>query len=194
MRSASLFSLAKLGERIVLGAALVCVLAACGSKPASSAGGAGDTRIGRFAVSAQSFKVDKVGGADGSLDPNGVPDAVLEAAIDGAAIGVALVAHDAQGNAVAQWDTLTGADKLPSGAGLYSTHGDSTPGLVLVEGGQRLNHNDGSISPLSGHHEVTLYADVRDVESAKTLELILLTADGQIVRGPRIPFQQPEKK
>src|SRR5262245_35648281 len=140
--------------RAVLVVALSMItLAACGGgKPAVSAGHDGSTRITRFVLKPEAFKVDKVGGSDGSLDPNSVPDAAFDVGLDGPAIGVAVLAYDASNKPIGQWDTLTGSDAFPDGAGLYSSHGDSTPGIVLEENGQRLNHNDGSISPLAGHH------------------------------------------
>ena len=51
-------------------------------------------------LSRDAFRVDRIGGGDGSLEPNGVPDAVLNAAVDGPAIGVAVLAFDARGVAV----------------------------------------------------------------------------------------------
>ncbi|WP_394845727.1 hypothetical protein LZC95_52945 [Pendulispora brunnea] len=173
---------------LVLAYSMATLVACGGGKPAASPGGDGTTRVTRFVLAPDAFKVDKVGGSDGSLDPNGVPDAVFDVGLDGPAIGVVLLANDANNKPVGQWDTLTGSDKFPEGSGLYSSHGDSTPGLVLEEKGQRLNHNDGSISPLSGHHDVTMYAEIADVDAAKSLDLILVTAEGRLVRGAHIPF------
>src|SRR5882757_5895061 len=122
MRSASISSYAsyaKVCKWSALAVTAACIIA-CSSKPASSVAAAGDTRIVRFALSPDSFTLDKVGGSDGSLDPNGIPDAVMRATTEGSAIGVVLLARDAQETAVAQWDTLTGADTFPSGASLYS--------------------------------------------------------------------------
>ncbi|WP_394835190.1 hypothetical protein LVJ94_52695 [Pendulispora rubella] len=173
---------------LVLAYSMATLVACGGGKPAASPGGDGSTRVTRFALAPDAFKVDKVGGSDGSLDPDGIPDAVFDVGIDGPAIGVVLLANDANGKPIGQWDTLTGSDKFPEGSGLYSSHGDSTPGLVLTENGQRLNHNDGSISPLSGHHDVMVYAEITDLEAAKSVELILVTAESRLVRGTRIPL------
>jgi len=179
---------------LVFACSMATLLACGGGKPAVSAGSDGSTRVTRFVTRPDAFKIDKVGGSDGSLDPNGVPDAVFDVGLDGPAIGVVLLASDASGKPIGQWDTLTGSDQFPEGAGLYSSHGDSTPGLVLEENGQRLNHNDGSISPLAGHHDVAAYAEISDLDATKSLELLLLTAEGRLVRGPRIAFGGPAPK
>jgi hypothetical protein len=175
----------------VLSVALSIGSSGC-SSPKSPSQGSDGMRVLTVGLSDESFRVDRAGGGDGSLEPDGVPDLVLKAAVTGPAIGVALVAYDARGVAVGQWDTFTGSDRMPAGSGLYSVNGDSTPGLVLYEAGERLNRNDGSISPIpAGRHEFDVIAEVRDVPGARSLELLLINVDGTIARGPRVAFTPP---
>ncbi len=170
--------------------ALACVACTPAASPES---GAGDrTRVVDVKVSPDAFKVDKVGGGDGSVEPNGVPDCVLEVNVEGPALGLILVAKDERDAPIAQWDTLTGKDTLPSNAGLYSTHGDTTAGMVVMEGGVRKTRSDGSLPPIAaGVHTLTIYAEIRDVPQLKKIELLLQRNDGSLVRGATIPLTLP---
>ncbi len=178
--------------RLALAVLPLAALVACRGGEADSPARSEETRVEAFRVSPESFQVDRVGSGDGSLDPDGVPDAVFHATVDGPVNAVVLLALDSTGHPVGQWDTLTGGDKLPRGEGLFSPNGDSTFGLALYEGGVRLNHNDGSVSPLArGRHEIDLVAGVRDVDAARSAVLVLERPDGELVRGPAVAFSVP---
>lgn len=174
--------------------ALTTALASCSpaASPDTAAGGSGDAKVASFKVSSTAFHVDKIGGGDGSLEPDGIPDAVFDATVEGPALGLILLAKNASGAPCAQWDTLTGKDTLPTGAGLYSTHGDSTAGVVVFEGDVQKTRTDGSIPPLSaGPHTFTLYAELRDVPQMRSVELLLQRADGTLVHGLSLSLTPP---
>ena len=175
---------------LAVSAAIAC--ASC-SPAASPDAAAGDhARVVNLKLAPDAFRVDKVGGGDGSVEPNGVPDAVLEANVEGPALGLILVAKDERDAPIAQWDTLTGKDTLPPNVGLYSTHGDTTAGMVVFEGGVRKTRSDGSLPPLAaGAHALTIYAEIRDVPRLKKLELLLQRNDGSLVHGATMPLALP---
>jgi hypothetical protein len=177
---------------VACGVALLASLTSC-TPAASPDAAAGDrAKVIDVKLAPDAFKVDKVGGGDGSVDPNGVPDAVFTATIEGPVLGLILVAKDAHDAPIAQWDTLTGKDTLPTGAGLYSTHGDSTAGIVVYEGDVRLTRTDGSLPPLAaGPHTLVLYVEIRDVPQMKTVELLLQRSNGTIARGVTMPLTLP---
>jgi hypothetical protein len=171
-------------------AAVACMSCSPAASPDAVAGD--HARVSAVKLAPDAFKVDKVGGGDGSVEPNGVPDAVFEATVEGPALGLILVAKDERDAPIAQWDTLTGKDTLPPNAGLYSTHGDTTAGMVVMEGDVRKTRSDGSLPPIAaGVHTLTIYAEIRDVPQVKKVELLLQRNDGTLVRGPTIPLTLP---
>ncbi|MDB4993225.1 MAG: hypothetical protein JWM74_657 [Myxococcaceae bacterium] len=170
--------------------ALACVACSPAASPAAAAGD--HAKVIAVKLGPDAFTVDKVGGGDGSVEPNGVPDAVLEANVEGPALGLILVAKDERDAPIAQWDTLTGKDTLPPNAGLYSTHGDTTAGMVVFEGGVRKTRTDGSLPPIAaGAHTLTIYVEIRDVPQLKKVELLLQRNDGSLVRGATMPLTLP---
>jgi hypothetical protein len=178
---------------VVVGALAAALPPLVACRPAASQDAASDTaRIADLKLAPEAFHVDKVGGGDGSLDPDDVPDAVFLASIAGPALGLILVAKDEHGAPCAQWDTLTGQDTLPTGVGLYSTHGDTTAGIAVYEGDSRKTRSDGSLPPIAaGVHALTLYVEIRDVPQMKSVELLVQRVDGSIVHGPTLPLTLP---
>jgi hypothetical protein len=177
----------------VFGLALAAATSAASCTPAASPVAGGDgAKVVDVKLAPDAFKVDKVGGGDGSVEPNGVPDAVLQATVEGPALGLILVAKDAHDAPIAQWDTLTGKDTLPPNAGLYSTHGDSTAGVVVFEGDVRKTRTDGSLPPIAaGVHTFLLYVEIRDVPQMTSVELLLQRNDGSIAHGITVPLVIP---
>jgi hypothetical protein len=175
-------------------AALVACLLSCQPAAASPEAAAGkDAKVVDVKLAPDAFQVDKIGGGDGSIEPNGVPDAVFQATIEGPALGLILIAKDEHGAPCAQWDSLTGKDTLPAGAGLYSTHGDTTAGIAVFEGGVQKTRTDGSLPPIAaGRHALVLYAEIRDVPQMKSVELLLQRLDGSIARGVTVAVVPPK--
>ena len=167
-------------------------LAACTPAASPDAAGADRGKVVQMKLADDAFKVDRIGGGDGSVEPNGVPDAVFHATITGPALGIILVGKDERGAPIAQWDTLTGKDTLPPNVGLYSTHGDTTAGLVVYEGEARQTRTDGSLPPIAaGVHTLVLYVEIRDVPQMKSVELLLQCSDGSVAHGVTIPLTVP---
>ncbi len=183
---------------------IACVLAGCGgSEPAAKApdptttGGAaassttGGGAVTSFAKAADSLKVDKVGGSDGALAPDGNMDAAFTAEVEGPLAALVVVSVDAQGNPTSdfQTDTLVGDQKLPAELASSVKAGKNSAGMGVYEGGKALNAADGSVSIPAGKHSLTLYfANTGTIASGGSIRLYGVRADQSVVKSAPAAF------
>lgn len=151
-------------------------------------GDAPDTpvRIKSFAVSPESFKVDKVGGTDGAIHPDGTMDAAFALDVSGTFVAAFLVTTDPKGNpdGVGQWDTLTANQDMPPALRGLVKSGGMTGGIGFFENGQVANQPDGSMARTLGEHRFQLYVPTLGVlEHGMHVQLVLERPDREVVRS-----------
>lgn len=105
-------------------------------------------------------QVDLVSPGDVGISPDGTTDGTFEITVSGPIDGVILVTTDAAGNPAngQQWDTLSGADAIPTGLGFAFSSGSQTWVLGVFEGGVLQNDASGHVSLGAGPHALTLVA------------------------------------
>lgn len=148
--------------------------------------------IRRFEKASTHLRVDKVGEADGSLDPDGVMDNVFDLDLNGPADGVLLTSTDDQGelNGELAADTFIGDEPLPHEVTSLGGFGKHTLGVGVYEGERRLNTADGHLPALApGKHGLTLYVSTRDAPRAGGVRVFVRFTDGSIVKGPVVKLR-----
>jgi hypothetical protein len=138
-----------------------------------------------LAWSPDSRKVDKVGGTDGALSPDGTKDVVCIADVEGPATALFIAAVTSKGEPTGdfQADTLVGGQALPIELSLAGAAGKESAGLVAFEGDKLLNAPDGSLRALSpGPHKLTIY--MNDHAAIKDgIRLFVQRADGSLAKS-----------
>ena len=105
-------------------------------------------------------QVDLVSPGDVGITPDGATDGTFEMTVAGPIDGIILVTTDSGGAPASgqQWDTLVGADAVPSGLGFAFSSGGQTWVLGVFEGGVLKNDANGRVSLGPGSHALTLVA------------------------------------
>jgi hypothetical protein len=136
--------------------------------------------------SADNHKVDKVGAEDGAVKPDGKPDVVIDADVQGPAkaLYVATVTGKGEPTGDFQADTLVRDEEPPVELSLAGPHGKATSGLFVYEGGKLLNAADGSLRDLAaGAHKLTIhFADHASVKDG--VRLWVQKPDGSLAISP----------
>jgi hypothetical protein len=147
-------------------------------------------RIHSFARSSESLKVDRVGGGDGALVPNGQMDGAFDAVLEGPITAIFIASTDSAGTAIGQqWDTIVGLGEMPAALRGPFLAGSSTAGLGVWEGGKFVNRPDGSIELPAGKHTVTLYAaDSGWFREGNHFRVMVAFPDGCVAKGPVVPY------
>jgi hypothetical protein len=148
-------------------------------KPAS----AKEAAITEFKKRDDSQKVDKIGGADGQLAPDGKMDAAFDATIRGPLIGLLV---DSEGDSAWQWDTYVGTQEVPAQMKALAPKGMMTGGLGVFENGNPLNKPDGSltITDDAEHHVVIFISDTGAFIPGASFKLLGETPDHKVIEGP----------
>lgn len=144
----------------ILGAAVLLV--ACGGPAKGGSAFASSTKgaLTAFAVAPASGKVDRVGTGDGAFSPDGTPDLVFTAELDGPAVAMAIASVDGRGSADGAFsaDTLVGEQTTPIEISSDVRLGKSTAGVAVYEGDALRNAPDGSLPMFApGHHSLTIH-------------------------------------
>jgi hypothetical protein len=159
--------------------------ASTASTPAGASAGGG---IRSLTVSPDSGKVDKVGGSDGALKPDGSPDIVLTADLDGPVASIFLISTGANGepNGDYQADTITGLDQLPKDFPIAVRAGMLTAGIGIFEGDKLVTKPDGSIDLGPGPHKLNLHIAATGVLQPGTghVRIYIARPDKTVVKGP----------
>ena len=173
--------------RIVL--VLVLVLGGCGpDKPAEPPKSLrSQMTISQFAKRADALAVDKIGGADGALKPDGKNDAAFDATIQGPLVALAVTCENDNSW---QWDTYVGLQNVPAEMKALAPKGNLTGGIGVFENGQPLNGLDGSfVLSDDKPHKVILYiSDNGAFQPGSRFKLYGETPDHKIVEGPIAKF------
>ena len=190
----------------VVAALLACAatsLAACGGDPkepkvpgpttttTTTTMAAGDkTTVTAFAKAPDSLKVDKVGGSDGALKPDGNMDAAYSVEIDGPVTALFVLSSDASGapNGEYDADTLVGGQDIPKDVGV-TLKGHNTAGLGVFEGDKLVSAADGSLNLPAGKHKLTIYfANTGVLTPGASVVIFAQGADKSVVKGPVSTF------
>lgn len=139
--------------------------------------------ITKFEKNANSQKVDKVGGADGQLTPDGKMDAAFDVTIRGPIIAILV---DSEGDAAWQWDTYVGIQEVPVQMKALAPKGAMTGGIGVFENDKSINKADGSFAiEDNNEHHLTIYiADTGAFTPGSGFRLYAETPDHKIVEGP----------
>ncbi|WP_394828341.1 hypothetical protein [Pendulispora albinea] len=143
--------------------------------------------IASLQVAPESLQVDKVGGRDGYLYPDGLRDLVFTADVTGPISAFFLLSTDERGepNGFFRTNTLTRAEEAPKEFGGMLELGRMTPGLGVYEEGKPLNKDSGAVNVPAGRHLLKLYtSNPGNVTSRSYLRLFGVLADKSIVKSP----------
>jgi len=113
-----------------------------------------------FDVAATSGRIDKVGGRDAALEPDGVKDLVFDVVVDGPVMAFVVVSVNATGQPDGAFsaDTYVGGQTPPPEASIAMQPGKATSGIGVFENNKLVNASDGSLTPLAdGRHNLVLY-------------------------------------
>jgi hypothetical protein len=184
-------------------AALVACVTACGGEPkepkvpgptttttTTTTAGAEKTAITSFAKAPDFLKVDKVGGSDGALKPDGNMDAAYTLEIDGPVTALFVLSSDASGTPTGDYDadTLVGGQDIPKEVGV-TLKGHSTAGLGVFEGDKLVSAPDGSLNLGPGKHKLTVYfANTGVLVPGASVVVFAQGADKAVVKGPVATF------
>ncbi|MDB4998114.1 MAG: hypothetical protein JWM74_5546 [Myxococcaceae bacterium] len=189
----------------VVAALVACAasLAACGGDPkepkvpgpttttTTTTMAPGDkTTVTAFAKAPDSMKVDKVGGSDGALKPDGNMDAAYSVEIDGPVTALFVLSSDASGapNGEYDADTLVGGQDIPKDIGV-TLKGHNTAGLGVFEGDKLVSAADGSLNLPAGKHKLTVYfANTGVLTPGASVVIFAQGADKSVVKGPVSTF------
>lgn len=151
----------------------------------------GGAKVTTFAKSPDSLKVDKIGGSDGSLKPDGTMDAAFTVDVEGPFVAVFVVTTDAAGTPDGnyQWDTVVATQEMPPEMkGLVKT-GGMTGGVGVFENGQPLNKPDGSLPTITGAHKLDLYvSNTGAFEPGTHFRVMVEQPDHTIVKSPVVTY------
>jgi hypothetical protein len=148
------------------------------------------TTVTSFAKAPDSMKVDKVGGSDGALKPDGAMDVGYTAEIDGPVTALFILSSDASGAPNGEYgaDTLVGAQSIPKEIGV-TLKGGNTAGLGVFEGDKLISLADGSVALAAGKHKLTIYfANTGVLTPGASVVLFAQAPDKNVVKGPVATF------
>lgn len=143
-------------------------------------------KIRAFAVAPESLKVDKVGGTDGAMRSDGVPDAAFTLDVSGTFVAAFVITTDEKGEPTreAQWDTLTANQDMPPAMRGLVKSGGMTSGVGVFENGQAVNQPDGSLARSNGEHHYQVYLPTNGIlKPGVHVQLVLERPDHDVVRS-----------
>jgi hypothetical protein len=151
-----------------------------------------------FALSAQSGKVDKIGGKDGNFKPDGVKDTVFDLEYEGMAKAIFVMTTDAEGQLTSEFDadTRVGDEAIPKDLAGIMNLGKNTAGLGVFENGKLVNAKDGGLGKdglADGKHKLTLHVSVKDFPKS-AVRVFVLNQEDRVVKGPVLPAAAPAPK
>ncbi len=148
------------------------------------------TTVMAFVKTADSMKVDKVGGSDGALKPDGNMDAAYSVEIDGPVTALFVLSSDASGapNGEYDADTLVGGQDIPKEIGV-TLKGHNTAGLGVFEGDKLVSAADGSLNLPAGKHKLTVYfANTGVLAPGASVVIFAQGGDKTVTKGPVSTF------
>ena len=175
---------------------LAALLIGCGGGGGETAGGGPTAPTGTTAAPAtpgltiawspDNRKADKIGQDDGAVKPDGKPDVVITAEVQGPAKALFIASVTAKGEPTGDYqaDTLVRDEEPPVELSLAGPSGKTTSGLVVFEDGKILNSGDGSLRDLAaGAHKLTIhFADHASIKDG--IRLYVQKPDGSLATSP----------
>jgi len=138
-------------------------------------------------ISTESLQVDKVGGRNGFLYPDGLRDLAFTAEVTGPISALFLQSTDERGEPdnLFRVNTMFNAEEAPMGLGGSLELGQFSPGIGVYEGGKLINRSDGSVKIAEGLHTLTLYtSNPGALHSGSRVRLFAVLADKSVIHGP----------
>lgn len=154
-------------------------------------GGPAKPAVMGFAKRADSLKVDKIGGNDGNLKPDGRNDAAFDVTLKGPLVAIFLFSVNEKGDPDGSWqyDTIVGTQEYPSTLKSYVSKGGMTAGIGVFENDKIVNKDDGSISIADGEHKVQLYlSDIGAFQPGSRFKLMAEAADHSILSSEVVTY------
>lgn len=168
------------------------LLAACGGgstdvKNPNDAKPNDGAAITQFSKRDDALKVDKIGGADGQLTPDGHNDASFDVTIRGPIVGILVYG---EGDNSWQWDTYVGIQDVPAQMRALVPKGSMTGGIGVFEGGKPLNNPNGSFVLLDDkeHHLVVYISDNGAFQPGSAFKMVAETPAHKIIESPVAKF------
>jgi len=141
-----------------------------------------------LAIGRDSLTVDKVGGRDGALFPDGIRDLSFEVEVFGPITTLYLMTVDEQGEPDGRYrvNTLVGESEAPKALGGTLEKGRFSAGLGAFENGKLVNRADGSLEPLdAGRHLLKLYtSNPGSLQPGLKMRAFAELPDRSIIKGP----------
>jgi len=142
-------------------------------------------------ISPDSLRVDKVGGRDGYIYPDGLLDLAFNVEVTGPISAFFLLSTDERGepNGFFRTNTMVATEEAPKEFGGTLELGRMTPGLGVFENGKPINRDNGSINIGPGRHSLVFYtANPGSLSSGRHLRLYGVLADKSVIKGPILPI------
>ncbi|WP_394840067.1 hypothetical protein LVJ94_24575 [Pendulispora rubella] len=138
-------------------------------------------------ISPDSLRVDKVGGRDAYLYPDGLLDISFVVDVTGPLSALFLMSTDERGEPdnFFRVNTLIGIEEAPQQFGGTLELGRMSSGLGVLEDGKWINKGDGSVSIPAGPHHLTLYtSNMGGLQSGRHLRVFGVLSDKSVIKGP----------
>lgn len=153
---------------------------------------AGKPSISGFAKRADSLKVDKIGGNDGNLKPDGRNDASFDVALRGPLVALFLFSVNDKGEPDGSWqyDTIVSTQKYPDAIKSFVAKGGMTSGIGVFESDKVLNKEDGSfaLSDAAEHKVQVYFTDIGAFQPGAKFKLMAEAADHTVLSSDVITY------
>jgi hypothetical protein len=148
--------------------------------------------ITAFVKRADSQQVDKIGGNDGNLKPDGFKDAAFDVTLRGPIVALYMFSTNDKGEPDGswQWDTRVADEAFPSALKSFRPKGGMTGAIGVFEGEKVLNAANGSFNlPAGSEKKVVVYvADQGAFQAGAHFKLVAEGPDHTIVDGPVLTY------
>jgi hypothetical protein len=148
--------------------------------------------ITAFAKRADSQQVDKIGGNDGNLKPDGFKDAAFDVTLRGPIIALYLFSTNDKGEPDGswQWDTRVANEAFPDALKSFRPKGGMTGAVGVFEGDQALNAANGGFTLAAGSEKkvVVYVADQGAFQAGAHFKLVAEGPDHAIIDGPVLTY------
>jgi len=138
-------------------------------------------------VAPDSLRVDKLGGRDAYLYPDGLLDLSFVTDVTGPLTALFLMSTDERGEPDNHFrmNTMVGIEEAPQQFGGTLELGRMSSGVGVMEAGKWINKPDGSVDIPAGPHRLTLYtSNMGGLQSGRHLRLFGVLSDKSVVKGP----------
>ncbi|WP_394850783.1 hypothetical protein LZC95_25415 [Pendulispora brunnea] len=138
-------------------------------------------------IAPDSLRVDKVGGRDAYLYPDGLLDLAFVVDVTGPLAALFLMSTDERGEPdnFFRVNTMIGTEEAPQMFGGTLELGRMSSGLGVMEEGKWINKANGSVTIPAGQHHLTLYtSNMGGLQSGRHLRVFGVLSDRSVIKGP----------